>query len=337
MSYALKLNKGVNMMTQNGPTVNDGLLLTASIPPTVITLTDTSQAPTIFTGYAEDLTSLTSQPKWRISRTSSVGFVTTTTWADSGNYSQIWDNRTSLFPATPFNNTYSMAFDGIDDNIVYPSLASFQFQRLDSFSISLWMKATATGQAMIIGYKQTTTNTPGWEIIKLNGTTLSFYFRGTSNANSMNLSYTLPTLSNGLWHHVAVVSNGGTSATTQFYFDNVLIPPIITTDAFTTVVNYSTAIMSLGGRYNIADMYAGKVDELAIYNIALNASQISAIYGTGHATNQNILPTFTNLLLWHRFEAPANFPVIPNSSSIGPTDVATMVNMLVTAFNTDVP
>lgn len=51
----------------------------------------------IYKGWAE-LNSVTSDPVWKIQRIEFVGADedVSYTWADSANYTQIWDNRTSL-------------------------------------------------------------------------------------------------------------------------------------------------------------------------------------------------------------------------------------------------
>jgi hypothetical protein len=62
-------------------------------------LTDQASATVTYVGRAVKMDAATSAAVWQISRTVVEGNVTTKTFADNGEYTQIWNNRASLFPA----------------------------------------------------------------------------------------------------------------------------------------------------------------------------------------------------------------------------------------------
>lgn len=61
---------------------------------------DQASSTVQYVGFAPN-DSLDSEPVWQIARISTVGSITTTEFADDGNYSQVWDDRATLFPPLP--------------------------------------------------------------------------------------------------------------------------------------------------------------------------------------------------------------------------------------------
>ena len=55
---------------------------------------DSAASPVLYIGKAK-INSATSSPVWKIAQLNTTGGATIA-YADSGNYTQIWDNRTSL-------------------------------------------------------------------------------------------------------------------------------------------------------------------------------------------------------------------------------------------------
>src|ERR1043166_1762766 len=78
------------------------------------------------------------------------------------------------------------------------------------------------------------------------------------------------------WHHIAVTRSG---TTVVFYLDGAAYPAGSYGQTFTFTTE--TAIGARGD--NLANSFLGSIDELAIYNRALDSSEITAIYGAGSA------------------------------------------------------
>ena len=146
----------------------------------------------------------------------------------------------------------SLYFDGTGDYVTAPSDASFDFDNGD-FTIEFWMNPsniTGTWQAIISRkYNQS----GGWRLYKTSGSNnLSFYhpsgYYVTSNTG----------LTNGTWHHIAVVRSGSTLTT---YVDGTSRG----TDTISAAMSPTSADIEIGqGVVTSAYPYEGYLDELRI-------------------------------------------------------------------------
>ena len=146
----------------------------------------------------------------------------------------------------------SMYFDGTGDYITVPSDTSFDFGTGD-FTIEFWMNPsniTGTWQAIISRKYQ---GSGGWRIYKTAGSNnLSFYhpsgYYSTTNTG----------LTNGTWHHIAVVRSGSTLTT---YVDGTSRG----TDTISAAVSPTSADVEIGqGVYTSAYPYEGYLDDIRI-------------------------------------------------------------------------
>ena len=146
----------------------------------------------------------------------------------------------------------SMYFDGTGDYITAPSDSSFDFGTGD-FTIEFWMNPsniTGTWQAIISRKYQ---GSGGWRIYKTAGSNnLSFYhpsgYYSTTNTG----------LTNGTWHHIAVVRSGSTLTT---YVDGTSRG----TDTISLAMSPTSADVEIGqGIYTSAYPYEGYLDDLRI-------------------------------------------------------------------------
>jgi len=86
------------------------------------------------------------------------------------------------------------------------------------------------------------------------------------------------------WHHIVVIRSG-TNA--RLYVDGFLATPQINVSADPLDVDNGGFIIgqdqdSLGGGFQTDNSLGGEVDELRIYNRALNASEVSSLHSKGH-------------------------------------------------------
>lgn len=139
-------------------------------------------------------------------------------------------------------------------------------------SISLWiqMESTNTEGGRILSFETedglsssgyyigTTQDTGGWHVVFGLGewqTNLSWLQAGA-------------VIHPGTWHHVAVVGDGSTMS---IYFDGVFSDGIF----YTPSLNAFTTSLQLGRKSDVMnDPYAGAVDDVRIYNRALQLSEI---------------------------------------------------------------
>jgi hypothetical protein len=175
---------------------------------------------------------------------------------------------------TPAFNTYSVDLDGTNDYIVVGASSDFSFGTGD-FTISQWFKADVIAGGgnnyyTLFDFRGSASDTAptlymsqqsGYRLYAYNGSTVVNY-------------NTTPSV--GQWHHVAY-TRSGTTGTIYFNGTNVA--------SGTDSANYNMSNPSprIGAPPSgVTGQYVdGKIDEVAIFNSALSASDITAMYNSG--------------------------------------------------------
>ena len=144
---------------------------------------------------------------------------------------------------------------------------------VSSFTISTWvnMSASQSGWGSLV-MKQ---NSFGLEV--QNGTVYANVGNGSTWTNTVNAPLTA-----GTWKHVVQTFNGSTN-TNSIYVDGVLRAS--GTGTFTN----SASNLLIGSWNGSSEFFNGKIDEVRVYNSALTATEISALY------NSVTLPTGTTV------------------------------------------
>lgn len=150
----------------------------------------------------------------------------------------------------------ALDFDGEDDVVSLPNILN---PGETSFTAMAWVKSGALGggSSAIIG--QLGTNGRNWLYMDSNGVLAS----DVGNVTTVTSS----TISDGSWHHVAIVSDG---ASVQLYVDGQL-----------SGSGNAAAEPEAGSMMLVGEGWNGKVDDLLIYSRTLDVSEISAIYDEG--------------------------------------------------------
>jgi hypothetical protein len=166
-------------------------------------------------------------------------------------------------PSTVVTGNFGNArsFDGVSD---YVNLTSTPTTGTGSFTIESWVKTSTTATAQnIISYGNTTAN---------NGISL---YVNTSNQIQADTSggtgpHSTATVTDGTWHHVAVVNNAGSF---QIYIDGsasgspVSLSPNITSSSTNRIgTNYAAG----------SGWFKGSIDDVRLYNSARSQVQIQA-------------------------------------------------------------
>lgn len=168
-----------------------------------------------------------------------------------------------------------LAFDGTNDSVV---LSAQPTQNLSVWSFSLWYRTTsATG--------------PTWIITKGNASQYSWQLQlASADVTQLNLitydcagstlrfNSSTPSIgaNDGNWHHVVIVYQDGVRG--EFFFDGRSVRSSTTFVAATQCAT-STANVTLGARGDAAvNFLNGSMDDVRIWNRALNASEARAIY-----------------------------------------------------------
>ena len=197
-------------------------------------------------------------------------------------------NLLSGQPLTGFPNDFSFNFDGSND---YLEIADNSGLQLTTLTISGWINFSSSESGYIIT-KFDASTTGGYAVEISSGNTLRFYVAGLS-ARSSNAVFTADE-----WQHFAVTIDG--SGNLAFYRNGVACG---TNTITMTTNNVPLLIGNRTGGTNASHFFSGLIDEVAIWDTALSASDVAKIASkpvdfskaSTYATDRT-----SNLKLWLR-------------------------------------
>ena len=245
----------------------------------------------------------------------------------------------SLPSSTPpsFQDIYSYQFDGVDDYVDMSNPSNLNFDADDAFSISVWFKRSSDANSVTIVQKSL--GSPDF-----NGYTLfiyqdKVYFRIRKNASLQHQIISNNTHPFNLWVHYIVTYDGLRSGSGQglnLYQDGIKLTNVSRTGNFATGSAQTSANFSVGSLESTSDsFFNGNIDEVAVFNSELSASDITSIYNGGVPNDITSLSP----LSWWRMGESASW----NGSNWTLTDQgsggnnATSQNMIEASRVTDVP
>ena len=174
----------------------------------------------------------------------------------------VWDG--SLFnewnaDLTSFNN-YSVDFDGTDDHV---AISSFDFS--SNKTLSYWVKFDAINSAGVYIFGG---GSNYYTYLTSNGQTIFLYDGGGVTSLSLGAANAITA---GVWAHIAIVGSGGTAT---LYKDGV--------SRATGTDRTPTGVTRFGGDSTGGARFVnGLIDEVAYWDSALSALEISQVYNNG--------------------------------------------------------
>lgn len=169
-------------------------------------------------------------------------------------------------------------FNGFNQYVDAPSAANINFGA-GNFSIDAWIQMPDAGPPRVIVDKRVLpargfalgTSSGQLSFILADGTASSFTFPSTPGF-----------VGDGNWHHVAVSVTRNSATGLVLYVDGVASPPFDPTPRSGSISN--TAPLRVGGPcpgFSSATHFRGNIDEVEIFNRALTAAEVQAIYNAG--------------------------------------------------------
>ena len=215
-------------------------------------------------------------------------------------------------PGEEYVNYYSNEFDGVDDVVAASTLADLGITG-DTFSVSFWMKHPGSlgNYSTFLGATRNASWNNGFAVMYVNtgsppANQLRFWINGW---NAAGYAYAdLTTTEANSWIHVACVYDG---TNTKVYKNG----SVGTNGSRTGDIVYEylgTPFTFMIGRAETATSYdfADNVDEVAVWNTALSASDITTIYNSGTPADLSSLsPT-----AWWRMGDGPKYPIIKNQA-----------------------
>ena len=248
-------------------------------------------------------------------------------WGKSQTVSASGD--TNITGASDYSNTKSILLGGIDDYVSCGDANNLSFGDGSSdspFSISAWIKPDVAARFRIIFKYGSTLKEYFMQVA--GGSKLQVGFKDSINNASIgrNGNTTIPTAS---WSHVVMTYNGSGAATRiKVYLNGVLDNGSTTgTGSYTAMSNTSQPLEI--GRFT-ASYADGHIDEVAVFNTELSASDITTIYNSGVP---NDLTGTSGLVSWWRCGDGDTAPTLTDNGTGG--NNGTMESF--STFSTDVP
>ncbi len=172
----------------------------------------------------------------------------------------------------------AFSFDGVDDYVIIASSANLTLT--SAVSVELWFNASSQAANQVLASRVDGVG-QGWQVDYTANGGMNFWI-GTGGIWA-RASTSSP--SSNTWHHVAGTWDG---SIIRLYVDGVEVNSTAKTGAISASATEITI-----GTYNAdltAGYFKGLIDEVDIYNRALSASEIQAIYNAGSAGKCNNTP-----------------------------------------------
>ena len=169
------------------------------------------------------------------------------------------------------DNDFAMEFNGSDEYISAGNPTELQFT--SSFSISAWFKSSSATSQRIVSKDDGTNRSYFVQLSATGAIEAAIYTSGTKQLNTSASG-----LADGNWHHLVFTFENGVG--TKLYIDN----GTPTTDSATGTLDNDTNNFEIGRREDGSKFFNGDIDEVAVWNKVLDATDVATIY---NATNNN--------------------------------------------------
>ena len=215
-------------------------------------------------------------------------------WSDStgnNNYGTAYPlGNGPTFTSSSILGSAAGSFSGSAYTQIDPT--NFNFERTQPFSISAWVKGTSTANQFVVAKKESTGQTIGWGLktdddgatghpcLVLQGSGSTTYSSVCAQVN----------VEDGNWHHIVAVNlatSGGQTSDLRVYVDGAA--PSLANDGHNLGTNsiLNSASLDIGSRDGGGAAFQGNIDDVAIWNVALSASDAQAIYDAQTAQPQS--------------------------------------------------
>lgn len=280
----------------------------------------------------------TSLAIWQIQRITTTQNFIITQFAGTGAFDQIFDDRADLFQDLPFENAFSLQFDGANDRVEWLDNAVIDFDRLDANSGFIWVK---TADSSATTYIEKNSSSTGYRLY-FNAQNLTFEYRatGTGDRIRVRVQNIRATVQDGNWHQVGWTYDGsGNASGVAIYLDGVAQTIDIQNDTLTgSTLNVGALTMAArsGGGSNFGP---GNMDELALWDVELTSGEVTTIYNSGVALDlqgQGASPITASLVFWSR-NGDGLSDIFPTIQDVEALLNGTMLNMTAGDIESEVP
>lgn len=146
-----------------------------------------------------------------------------------------------------------------------------------NWSISLWFRSATVKKGMLFGCDGTNTSPYKRSWIFVDTTTQIGILRKSASGDT-TLYCTVSTLQNNTWYHVVGTYDG---STLSLYLNNTLIDDAASTFSLGSTDTQTIAFTIGGNSQNNVAQWTGFIDQVYLYDKALDTTEISQLYNSG--------------------------------------------------------
>ena len=179
----------------------------------------------------------------------------------------------------------AFSFDGVNGSVVVPDSSSLRLT--NQLTIEAWINMRAANAAQSIVSKVGGSGGNNGYSVSLVENTLQGLFNSPGGSWPQFAVTSASLVVAGVWNHVALTYD---QSAMKLYFNGV---PVATNVIGPHPINTSSSNLRISGDDNLHVYFDGLIDEPAIYNRALSASEIAAIYAAG-STGKCSVPVITS-------------------------------------------
>jgi hypothetical protein len=213
----------------------------------------------------------------------------------------------------PFASRNSICFNGIDENVHCGDAGPLQIGKTGTEPITwqCWAKTSASVEQGILGKRQNTGLGNGISFVLTASGAVELRI-AQSTLTDKQVTTTTTGFNDDAWHHFAFTFDGVNAAGMIIYVDGS--PVATSTDSDDVINNYDVRTDFTIGSSRYTDVYFdGCIDDVAIYDKALSAAEITTIYNGGNPPDLEEIGPVSNMigywLMGDNFVSP---DVIPN-------------------------
>lgn len=215
----------------------------------------------------------------------------------------------------------AFALDGVSKYVAVPDSADWAFGT-NEFAIELWANfATVAGTQAMLGSDEGPGSTKKW-IFWRTGGSLGFHIADGSGGGATLGSAGFNPVA-GQWYHVGVTRSGSSFT---FYVNGAAL----STDSSSFTVPDANAPLTIGQAEN-QFFFGGMLDDVRIYNRALAAGEVLAIFNAG--TNGMCLPPMNQDTNSFTATVPATANIFGAGHTVAPAPAGNGAGMLPPVFN----
>lgn len=184
-------------------------------------------------------------------------------------------------------------FDGRNDAVTIEDVQGFEWGHYDSFTIEMWVKvATTAGNQVIIGRSATDSKMAWWVGVDAEGFPVFELY--DMKHIGFKMEKVGKKINDGKWHHLVVIRHG-THLRNKMYIDGYRAADF----RYEYQDNFYSASPVTVGWHKLDNGYhfAGELDELMVYNRALDENEVRSRYNEGasvYCGTKDIPPIITS-------------------------------------------